>query len=244
MRDRFKATDSEAMKLRFHVQTGGSTLTAQQIENNVVRVTLQALSAVLGGCQSLHTNARDEALALPTESSARLALRTQQVIAHESGAADTVDPLAGSYYVEYLTDEIEKRAETYLEKIDRMGGAMAAIEKKFYQSEIAESAYKYQRAVERKEKVIVGVNEFQTDEADKLETLEINPAVRELQTKRLQELRAKRSAESVQRSLDDLRRVARGTANLLPLILTAVESYATVGEISDTLRQVWGEYKE
>ncbi len=243
-KERFRATNPEAMKLRFHVQTGGSTLTAQQIENNVVRVTLQALSAVLGGCQSLHTNARDEALALPTESSARLALRTQQVIAHESGAADTIDPLAGSYYVEYLTDEIEKRAQAYLEKIEKMGGAMVAIEKRFYQSEIAESAYRYQREIERKEKIIVGVNEFQSDEAGEFETLQIDPAVRERQTKRLQELRAKRSAESVQRSLDDLRRGASGTANLLPLILTAVESYATVGEISDTLRQVWGEYKE
>jgi methylmalonyl-CoA mutase N-terminal domain/subunit len=244
MKERFGATNPEAMKLRFHVQTGGSTLTAQQIENNVVRVTLQALSAVLGGCQSLHTNARDEALALPTESSARLALRTQQVIAHESGAADTIDPLAGSYYVEYLTDEIEKRAQAYLEKIEKMGGAMAAIEKRFYQTEIAESAYKYQREIERKEKIIVGVNEFQTDALGELETLEIDPTVQERQTKRLQELRSRRSNGSVQRSLNELRRGAGGTANLLPLILTAVESYATVGEISDTLRQVWGEYKE
>jgi len=244
MKERFKATDPEAMKLRYHVQTGGSTLAAQQIENNVVRVTLQALAAVLGGCQSLHTNARDEALALPTEASARLALRTQQVIAHESGVADTIDPLAGSYYVEYLTDEVEKRAWASLDKIDKMGGALAAIEKKFYQTEIAESAYKYQLAIERKEKIIVGVNEFQIDEAGDLETLVIDPAVRERQTKRLRELRSKRSNERVQRSLVDLRRGASGAANLLPLILAAVESYATVGEISDALRQVWGEYKE
>jgi methylmalonyl-CoA mutase N-terminal domain/subunit len=244
MKERFKATNPEAMKLRFHVQTGGSTLTAQQIDNNVVRVTVQALAAVLGGCQSLHTNARDEALALPTEASAHLALRTQQVIAYESGVADTIDPLAGSYYVEYLTDEIEKRSQIYLEKIENMGGALAAIEKKFYQSEIAESAYKYQVAIERKEKIIVGVNEFQIDEAGDIETLEIDPTLRERQAKRLQQLRANRSNERVQRSLDDLRRGASGTANLLPLILAAVESFATVGEISDALREVWGEYKE
>jgi methylmalonyl-CoA mutase N-terminal domain/subunit len=244
MKERFKATDPEGMKLRYHVHTSGSTLTAQQIENNVVRVTLQALAAVLGGCQSLHTSARDEALALPTEASASLALRTQQVIAYESGVADTIDPLAGSYYVEYLTDEIEKRSQAYFEKIEKMGGAVAAIEKKFYQREIAESAYRHQLAVERKEKVIVGVNEFQTDDVSDLETLEIDPELRERQAKRLRELRGKRSNERVQRSLDDLRRGASGSANLLPLILAAVESYATVGEISDALRQVWGEHKE
>lgn len=244
MKERFGATNPEAMKLRFHVQTGGSTLTAQQIDTNVVRVSLQALAAVLGGCQSLHTNARDEALALPTEASARLALRTQQVIAYESGVADTIDPIGGSYYVERLTDEIEKGALEYLEKIDRMGGALAAIEKKFYQSEIAKSAYEYQRAIEKKEKIIVGVNDFRTEEKEHVEILEIDPAVRDRQIKRLKDLRAKRSNERVRKALDDLRKVAEGSDNLLPPILTAVESYATLGEISDALRDVWGEYKE
>jgi methylmalonyl-CoA mutase N-terminal domain/subunit len=244
MKDRFRATAPEAMKLRFHVQTGGSTLTAQQIDNNVVRVTLQALAAVLGGCQSLHTNARDEALALPTEASARLALRTQQVIAHESGAADTIDPLAGSYYMEDLTDGVEKRAWAYLDKIEEMGGALAAIEKKFYQNEIAESAYKYQRAIEEKEKIIVGVNEYQAKENGDIDLLEIDPAVREQQVKRLRSLKGKRSGEKVGRCLNALRKGAEGDANLVPLILSSVEAYATVGEISDALREVWGEYKE
>jgi methylmalonyl-CoA mutase N-terminal domain/subunit len=244
MKERFKATVPEAMKLRFHVQTGGSTLTAQQIDNNVVRVTLQALAAVLGGCQSLHTNARDEALALPTEASAGLALRTQQVIAHESGAADTIDPLAGSYYVEDLTDEVEKRAWAYLEKIEKIGGALAAIEKKFYQNEIAESAYKYQRAIEEKEKIIVGVNEYQAKENGNIDLLQIDPAVREQQVKRLRSLKRKRSGEKVGECLSALRKGAKGNANLVPLILSAVQEYATIGEISDALREVWGEYKE
>jgi methylmalonyl-CoA mutase N-terminal domain/subunit len=244
MKERFRATSPEAMKLRFHVQTGGSTLTAQQIDNNVVRVTLQALAAVLGGCQSLHTNARDEALALPTEASAGLALRTQQIIAHESGLADTVDPLAGSYYVEDLTDEMEKRAWAYLEKIEKMGGALAAIEKKFYQNEIAESAYIYQRAIEEREKIIVGVNEYQAKENSDIDLLEIDPTVREQQVKRLRSLKAKRSTEKVGECLNALRKGAEGEANLVPLILSAVEAHATVGEISDALREVWGEYKE
>jgi methylmalonyl-CoA mutase N-terminal domain/subunit len=244
MKDRFKAAAPEAMKLRFHVQTGGSTLTAQQIDNNVVRVTLQALAAVLGGCQSLHTNARDEALALPTEASARLALRTQQIIAHESGVTDTIDPLAGSYYVEDLTDQVEKRAWAYLEKIEKMGGALAAIEKKFYQNEIAASAYKYQRAIEEKEKVIVGVNEYQAQETGDIDLLQIDPAVREQQVNRLRSLKRKRSGEKVGKCLNVLRKGAEGNANLVPLILSAVQAYATVGEISDALREVWGEYKE
>jgi methylmalonyl-CoA mutase N-terminal domain/subunit len=244
MRDRFKATNSEAMKLRFHVQTGGSTLAAQQIDNNVVRVTLQALAAVLGGCQSLHTNARDEALALPTEASAGLALRTQQIIAHESGVADTVDPLAGSYYVEDLTDEVERRAWAYLEKIEKMGGALAAIENKFYQNEIAESAYKYQRAIEEKEKIIVGVNEYQAKENGDIDLLKINAAVREQQVMRLRSLKTKRSDDKVVQCLNALRKGAKADTNLVPLILSAVEAFATVGEISDALREVWGEYKE
>jgi len=244
MKERFGAQNPEAMKLRFHVQTGGSTLTAQQIDNNVVRVTLQALAAVLGGCQSLHTNARDEALALPTEASARLALRTQQVIAFESGVTDTIDPLGGSYFLESLTDEIERRVREYLEKIDRIGGALAAIEKKFYQSEIARSAYEYQRAIEQKEKIIVGVNEFKSEEEEAVELLEIDPGVRDRQVKRLKELRARRSNERVQKALEDLRRAAEGSGSLFPFLLAAVESYATLGEISDAMRDVWGEYKE
>jgi len=244
MKERFGAQNPEAMKLRFHVQTGGSTLTAQQIDNNVVRVTLQALAAVLGGCQSLHTNARDEALALPTEASARLALRTQQVIAFESGVTDTIDPLGGSYFLESLTDEIERRVREYLEKIDRMGGALAAIEKKFYQSEIARSAYEYQRAIEQKEKIIVGVNEFKSEEEEAVELLEIDPGVRDRQVKRLKELRARRSNERVQKALEDLRRAAEGSGSLFPFLLAAVESYATLGEISDAMRDAWGEYKE
>ncbi len=244
MKERFGAQNPEAMKLRFHVQTGGSTLTARQIDNNVVRVTLQALAAVLGGCQSLHTNARDEALALPTEASARLALRTQQVIAFESGVTDTIDPLGGSYFLESLTDEIERRVRQYLEKIDRMGGALAAIEKKFYQREIAKSAYEYQRAIEQKEKIIVGVNEFKSEEEEAVELLEIDPAVRDRQIKRLKELRTRRSNERVQKALEDLRRAAEGSGSLFPFLLAAVESYATLGEISDAMRDVWGEYKE
>ncbi len=242
MKNRFGARDPETMKLRFHAQTGGSTLTAQQIDNNVVRVTLQALSAVLGGCQSLHTNSRDEALALPTEESARLALRTQQLIAHESGIVDTVDPLGGSYFIESLTDEIEKRSIEYIRKIDEMGGAAKAIEQKFYQNEIAESAYKYQMEIERKEKIIVGVNEFVVDEAAEPELLRIDEGVRVKQIDRLATVRMTRDKAVVQRNLDALASAARSDHNLLPAILACVESYATVGEISDTLRAIWGEY--
>jgi methylmalonyl-CoA mutase N-terminal domain/subunit len=244
MKERFHAKRPETMKLRFHAQTGGSTLTAQQIDNNVVRVTLQALSAVLGGCQSLHTNARDEALALPTEASARLALRTQQVIAHESGVTDTVDPLGGSYFVEALTDDIEQRAEEYIAKIDAMGGAVRAIEQNFYQTEIAESAYEYQRAIERKEKVVVGVNEFTGDEAESIELLEIGETIRVKQVERLQRRKQQRSQESVERALLGVRKAAASTENVMPHILEAVELHATVGEISDALRAVWGEFEK
>jgi methylmalonyl-CoA mutase N-terminal domain/subunit len=243
MRDRFGAKNPETMKLRFHAQTGGSTLTAQQIDNNVVRVTLQALSAVLGGCQSLHTNARDEALALPTEESARLALRTQQVIAYESGVADTVDPLAGSYFVEALTDEIEKRAREYIAEIDAMGGAVNAIEKQYYQTQIAQSAYEYQMGIEKKEKVIVGVNQFQEDEAPQENLLRVDESLREKQISRLQEVKRKRDNSKVAERLETIRTMAATKENLLPHILSAVESYATVGEISDALRAVWGEYE-
>jgi len=244
MRDRFKAKNPESLKLRFHAQTGGSTLTAQQIDNNIVRVALQALAAVLGGCQSLHTNSRDEALALPTEHAARIALRTQQIIAYETGVANTIDPVGGSYFVEHLTDEIERRVWEYLEKIDAMGGAVKAIEEHFYQNEIARSAYEYQKAVEKKEKIIVGVNEYTMQEDGHPEVLRIDPAVRDRQIQRLNALRARRDRAAVENHLAALANAAAGRENLLPYILACVESYATVGEISDALRQVWGEYKE
>ncbi len=244
MRERFGAKNEETMKLRFHAQTGGSTLAAQQIDNNVVRVALQALAATLGGCQSLHTNSRDEALALPTEASATLALRTQQVIAHESGIADTIDPLGGSYVVESLTDEIEKRVRELIAKVDEMGGAVKAIEGKFYQNEIMESAYKYQRAIEQKEKIIVGVNEFRTDSEPEVELLKIDETVARKQRERLLKIKASRDNSDVKKVLTNLRSAAVGNENLLPHILSCVEAYASVGEISDTLREVWGEYKE
>jgi len=243
MKERFGAKLDDTMKLRFHAQTGGSTLAAQQIENNVVRVTLQALAAVLGGCQSLHTNSRDEALALPTEESVRLALRTQQIIAYESGVADTVDPLAGSYFVESLTDEIERKVWEYIEKVDELGGAVRAIEQGFYQTQIAESAYKYQMAIEKKEKVVVGVNEFEVEGEEEPDILHIDESIRAKQIQRLNGVRARRDREGMERSLEQLKRSARTDENLLPRILACVESYATVGEISDALRSVWGEYE-
>ena len=243
MKERFGARNEEAMKLRFHAQTGGSTLTAQQIDNNVVRVTLQALGAVLGGCQSLHTNSRDEALALPTEESARLALRTQQIIAYETGVTDTVDPLAGSYFLESLTDEIERRVWEYIKKVDELGGAVRAIEQHFYQTHIAESAYTYQMAIEKKEKIIVGVNEFKVQEELQPELLQIDEATRTKQIRRLNEVKARRSVEGVEQALSRLNQAARGNENLLPHILRSVESYATIGEISDALRSVWGEFE-
>jgi methylmalonyl-CoA mutase N-terminal domain/subunit len=244
MEDRFGAKNPESMKLRFHSQTAGSTLTAQQIDNNVVRVTLQALSAVLGGCQSLHTNSRDEALALPTEESVRLALRSQQVIAYESGVADTIDPLGGSYFVEKMTDEIEEKALLYIKKVDEMGGAVRAIENKFYQMEIANSAYEYQKAIEKKEKIIVGVNNFITNEKIQPEVMKINQSVRDKQIERLTRLKKKRDAIKVDSALKTLKQRVKNGDNLMPCILDAVEAYTTVGEISDALRSVWGEYKE
>ncbi len=243
MRDRFHADNPEAMKLRFHAQTGGSTLTAQQVDNNVVRVALQALAAVLGGCQSLHTNSRDEALALPTEDAARIALRTQQIVAYESGITNTIDPFGGSYFVEQLTDEIEKRAWEYVKKVDAMGGAVKAIEEHYYQNEIAKSAYEYQMAIERKEKIIVGVNDFMEKEDSAPELLHIDPAVRTKQTERLRALRAKRNKQKVNGALLSLQEAAHGNRNVVPHILESVEAYATVGEISDALRKVWGEYE-
>ncbi len=242
MENEFGATNPDAMKLRFHAQTGGSTLAAQQIDNNVPRTTMQALAAVLGGCQSLHVNSKDEALALPTEETARLALRTQQIIAFESGVTETVDPLAGSYFVESLTDETEFRAREYLKKIDELGGAVKAIEAQFYQSEIADSAYKYQKAIDDKEKTIVGVNEFQSGEQVSQELLHVNESIRTEQIQRLNAVRKSRDAHPVHQSLRDLHAAAKGTDNVIPHILQAVEAYATIGEISDVLREAWGEY--
>ncbi|HVG39748.1 MAG TPA: methylmalonyl-CoA mutase family protein [Pyrinomonadaceae bacterium] len=244
MRDRFGARDARSLMLRFHTQTAGSTLTAQQPEVNTVRTTIQALAAVLGGTQSLHTNAMDEALALPTAEAARLALRTQQVIAHESGVGDTVDPLAGSYAIEQLTDEIERRAAEYIAKIDAMGGMLRAIESGYVQREIQEAAYKYQRAVETKDAIVVGVNEFTITGESAIPLLRVDGRIETAQIERLRALRAARDQQSVADSLASLEIAARGTANLLPLILNAVENYATVGEISHTLRRVWGEYRE
>jgi methylmalonyl-CoA mutase N-terminal domain/subunit len=244
MRERFHARDPRSMMLRFHTQTAGSSLLAQQPEVNVVRTTIQALAAVLGGTQSLHTNAMDEALALPTEQAARLALRTQQVIAHESGVADTVDPLAGSYAVEELTGEIERRAGDYLDKIDALGGMLRAIETGYVQREIQDAAYRYQRAVETNEQTIVGLNRFQVEEETAVPTLRVDPAVEQAQVERVRHLRERRDAEQAEAALIQLEEAARGTENLLPRILACVEAEVTVGEISHRLRRVWGEYQE
>jgi len=237
------ARDERAMMLRFHTQTGGSTLTAQQPQNNIVRVTIQALSAVLGGTQSLHTNGYDEALALPTETAARIALRTQQIIAYESGAADTADPLGGSWFIEQLTDEVEARAWDYIRKIDAMGGAVAAIEKGFMQSEIAASAYKYQDEIQRGEKVIVGVNRFGTEEQPPEDLLTIDDSIRERQKEKIARVKQTRDTARVAALLARLEQDARGSTNLMPAIVEAVEHYATLGEIADVLRKVFGEYK-
>jgi len=243
LRERFGVEDPAALRLRFHTQTAGCTLTAQQPENNVVRVTLQALAAVMGGTQSLHTNSQDEALALPTEETARLALRTQQIIAHESGVADFVDPLGGSYAVEALTDEMERRAREYIERVDEMGGMIKAIETGFVQNEIHESAYAYQRAVEAKERVVVGVNEY-TEGAEGARALHrIDPQVMEAQAARLGRLREERDEERVRAALGAVEQAARGTENLVPSILEAVKALATLGEISDTLKGVFGGYR-
>ncbi len=244
MRDRFKARDPRSLMLRFHTQTAGSSLTAQQPEVNVVRTTIQALAAVLGGTQSLHTNAMDEALALPTEQAARLALRTQQVIAHESGITDTADPLAGSYAIEQLTKEIEDSASHYLQKIEAMGGMLRAIETGYVQKEIQESAYRYQRAIETEEAIVVGVNRFQSEEESTVPTLRVNPAIEQQQIERLRAVRARRDPVVAETALRKLEQTARGNENLVPKILDCVEAYATVGEISNRLREVWGEYKE
>src|SRR5271154_6459880 len=244
MRGRFKAKNPKSWMLRFHAQTAGSTLTAQQPENNIVRTAIQAMAAVLGGTQSLHTNSYDEALALPTEASARIALRTQQVIAFESGAPLTVDPLAGSYYIESLTNEIEKRAHDYLEKIKAMGGMLKAIERGYVQQEIQNAAYEYQQAVDRQEAVVVGGNRFHIEQEHAVPILRIDPALEPKQVERLRALRAKRNPETWQVAIRAVEDTARSGENLMPRILTAVEANATVGEISDAMRKVYGEYKE
>jgi methylmalonyl-CoA mutase, N-terminal domain len=243
MRERFGAQKPTSWMLRFHTQTGGSTLTAQQPENNVVRVALQALAAVLGGTQSLHTNSMDEALWLPTEKAVRVALRTQQMIAHESGVADSIDPLAGSYLIEHLTDEIERRATEYIRKIDDMGGAMAAIEQGFIQGEIQEAAYNFQKAVEAKEEIVVGLNAFQVDEKKELERLQVDPAIEAAQRARLADLRSRRDRNRVSDSLARLETAARGTENLMPFFIECVENDVTLGEICGLLRGVWSEYQ-
>jgi len=244
MRERFGARDPRSMMLRFHAQTAGSALTAQQPENNLARVAIQCLAAVLGGCQSLHANALDEALALPTEQSALLALRTQQIIAHETGVANTADPVAGSYAIEKLTGEIESGAQDYISQIDALGGMLRAIETGYVQAEIQKSAYEYQQSVERGEQVVVGVNRFQAGQETQIPTLRIDPEIERSQIERVRALRARRDAAKARAAVDEVERRARCSENLMPAILGAVEAYATVGEISDALRRVFGEYRE
>jgi methylmalonyl-CoA mutase N-terminal domain/subunit len=244
MSSRFKAQDPRSLMLRFHTQTAGSTLTAQQPEVNIARTTIQALAAVLGGTQSLHTNSMDEALSLPTENAARIALRTQQVIAYESGAADTVDPLAGSYAIEHLTSEIERLAAEYIQKIDDMGGMLRAIETGYVQREIQEAAFQYQKAVEEEDAIVVGVNRFQIAEGDVIPILKIDDKIEPNQVRRLQALRARRDAPAAENALTNLQNAAKGTENMLPKILECVEKHVTVGEISHALRKIWGEYHE
>ncbi len=244
MKERFGATSPRSMVCRFHVQTAGSSLTAQSIDNNVVRTTIQALAAVLGGAQSLHTNSRDEALALPTEEAARLALRTQQILAYEAGVTETPDPLAGSYYVESLTNELEAAAWAYLDEIEGMGGTLAAIERGFQQREIQEAAYRVQRAVDSGDQVVVGVNKFRDDEIATPPTQKIDPDGERRQIQRVRQVRAERSEAAWTATMDELERIARDEGNLMPAILDAVRAYATVGEISDRLRVAWGEHRE
>jgi len=243
MRERFNAKDPRSVMMRFHTQTAGCTLTAQQPKNNIVRVAFQALSAVLGGTQSLHTNSMDEAFALPSEEAVQVALRTQQLIAHESGVVDTVDPLGGSYYIEELTREIVKRSQEYIAKIDELGGAPSAIEKGYIQKEIQDSAYRYQREIEKDERIVVGVNRFQIEEKPPKGLLKVDPTVRVSQIEKLQKLREERDNDTVKSSLAKLKKGAKGDDNLMPLILEAVKAYATLGEICDTLREVFGEYQ-
>jgi len=244
MKERFSAQDPRSMMFRFHVQNDGFTSTAQQPLNNIIRVTIEALACVLGGCQSLCTTSYDEALALPSEESVRIALRTQQIIAHESGVADTADPLGGSYYVEWLTNKIEEGIQEYITKIDEMGGALEAIDKGYIQRELMQAAYDYQKAVDSGEQVVVGVNEFTTEEKPNIQLLEIDESVEGKQTARLRRLRQGRDNKQVKRMLDEVRRVAGSDQNIMPVLIDAVRAYATVGEISDALRDVFGEYRE
>lgn len=242
MKEHYGAENPKSWKLRFHTQTGGSTLTAQQPDNNIVRVTLQALAAVMGGTQSLHTNSRDEALALPTEDSARIALRTQQIIANESGVADTIDPLAGSYYVESLTDQIEKEANAYLDRIKEFGGAVQAVEEGYMQREIHKAAYDAQKRIESNEDIVVGMNEYKLEEEIHADLLRVDEALEQAQIKKTQEVRSYRNQESVDQCLQALREAAKGTENVMPHIVAAVKVYATVGEIANVLREEFGEY--
>ena len=244
MKEKYGAKDERSLKLRFHTQTAGCSLTAQEPENNIIRTTIEALSAVLGGTQSLHTNSMDEVLALPTEKAVKIALRTQQVIAYESGAANTIDPLAGSYFIEQLTDQLEAEAEEYFRRIDDYGGVLKAIDQGFFQQEIADAAYEYQLAVDRDEQVVVGVNRYNTGEPVQLELLKIDPEVEKKQIGRLKQLREKRDNDAVRRSLETLKDTAKGSDNLIPKILDAVKVYATEGEIVAALKEVFGEYKE
>ena len=244
MKERFNAKSEKSMQLKFHTQTGGSTLTAQQPDNNIVRVAIQTLAAVLGGTQSLHTNSKDEALALPTEDSVRIALRTQQIVAYESGVAETIDPLAGSYYIEGLTNTIENEAMAYIEKIDALGGSAQAIEKGFIQKEIMDSSYEYQKQIEGGERIVVGMNKFQVKEAPPKGLLRVDPAVGQLQKDKLDVLKSERNNADVEAKLILLKEAAKGTENLMPLIVEAVKAYATLGEICGVLREVFGEYQQ
>ena len=244
MKERFKAKNEKSMMLRFHSQTAGSTLTAQQIDNNIARVTIQTLAAVLGGTQSLHTNSKDEALALPTEDSVRTALRTQQIVAYESGVANTIDPLAGSFYIEELTNEIEKKAKEYIDKIDSLGGVINSIESGYIQSEIQKAAYEYEKEIETGERIIVGVNKYSEKENSKPELLKLNEKIQEEQIKFLSTVKKKRNKDAVDKSLKNLLTAAKWDDNLLPFIIECVKEYTTIGEICDSLREVFGEYKE
>ena len=242
MRDRFKASDLKAQKLRFHAQTAGSTLSAQQPENNIARVTVQAFAAIMGGAQSLHTNSMDEALWLPTEKAVRIALRTQQILAHESKLGDSADPLGGSYLLEYLTDEIEERAQKYLDEIEKQGGALAAIESAYVQHEIQNSAYDFQQSLESKEEIVVGINDFQIEEEIAIDRLEMNPALEKAQKDKLAKLRKRRDADKAKNCLDAMEAAAKGQENLMPHFIACVENGVTLGEICGRLRLLWGEY--
>jgi methylmalonyl-CoA mutase N-terminal domain/subunit len=244
MKERFNAQNERSMTLKFHVQTGGCTLAEQQPLNNVVRVAIQALAAVLGSCQSLHTNSYDEALALPSEGAVQLALRTQQILAYESGVADTVDPLGGSYYLEWLTNRIEAGIQEYIDTIDKMGGALEAIKRGYIQREIRRSAYDHQKAVDAGEQVVIGVNKYTSDDASSLELLEVDESAARKQLARLKRLKSKRDNDRVCQFLDKVRQVASSEENVMPVLIEAVKAYATVGEISGALRDTFGEYKE